>query len=879
MGEVAGRNIIVLSDGTGNSAGKLFKTNVWRLYEALDLSNASQAAFYDDGVGNSSIRPVAILGGVFGWGLKRNVLALYMFLCRNYRPGDRIFGFGFSRGAFTIRILMNFILAHGLVRDPISNDDLRRKSLYLYRQFRAQRTPRFGLYTIGRLIRDLWFAVVDFLLRRPGLADLETTTVEEIEFLGVWDTVDAYGIPVEELRRGIDRWIWQLSLNDKKLHPRIRKACHALAIDDMRTMFHPLLWDEAEAEHVDHTDDERLTQVWFAGVHANVGGGYPDDALSYVPLRWMMLEAAKKRLRFKTIPIEAMDAKRSPYGRIHDSRAGLAALYRYGPRRLDPPSDRQGARIPEPKVHETVFWRVAMGTDDYAPLTLPGNLRVVTDARSKLPQSPDESATDKTPNILAFDRYHEAVVGGGDLSGAPAGAGASGEERERAIADFRGLRLPGDADRELVWDTVWWRRVAYYACFGLIALLIAFPVLFVDHSWEYSADPITRAAGWIGDSMPKFAQPWVESFRIHQFRVSILAIGILSAFLWGRLIDRRIHDRSLATWSAVWLDRRQKWYKESIRRRYQMLFLLFGLIFAYIVFDEIKQTNTGFYVTYFNQFSSVRMFVKATEIAKPVAALIAIYVALLWFSIKFGKFTLGEQRGPALTLAFYMSRLFSGPVRVLSQGILPHVYALVLLMATPVVLSRVSFDFLNSLGATCKDPGSARDGEDDAYFTTNVPNDGAEFELTPNSRCQFAVIDKKSNVDEPGETPVVLKLRKGVTYEIHILSEEIDWYRENHGAPSIAVPWAPRWLANLMLEPFRRHLFAPWSAIIAKIDEKGDEEYALTSWSNTLTPRKDGTLIFLSNSPVIGIPGYYDLLAPPGWPGVKVMINVKARAE
>ena len=97
MAESAGRNIILLSDGTGNSAGKLFKTNVWRVYDALDLSNASQIAAYDDGVGTSSIKPLAVFGGAVGWGLKRNVLSLYTFLCGNYQPGDRIYGFGFSR--------------------------------------------------------------------------------------------------------------------------------------------------------------------------------------------------------------------------------------------------------------------------------------------------------------------------------------------------------------------------------------------------------------------------------------------------------------------------------------------------------------------------------------------------------------------------------------------------------------------------------------------------------------------------------------------------------------------------------------------------------------------------------------------------------------
>jgi uncharacterized protein (DUF2235 family) len=99
------RKIILLSDGTGNSSAKIWRTNVWRIFEALDLSSSDQVAIYDDGVGTSSFKPLAMLGGAFGFGLKRNVINLYKFACRNYRSSsDEFFAFGFSRGAFTIRV-------------------------------------------------------------------------------------------------------------------------------------------------------------------------------------------------------------------------------------------------------------------------------------------------------------------------------------------------------------------------------------------------------------------------------------------------------------------------------------------------------------------------------------------------------------------------------------------------------------------------------------------------------------------------------------------------------------------------------------------------------------------------------------------------------
>src|SRR5687767_10698891 len=111
------KNIILLSDGTGNSSAQLLKTNVWRIYESLQLTDPNlQVACYDDGVGTSSFAPLRILGGAIGVGLRRNVLRLYRFLCEHYDEGDRIYLFGFSRGAFTVRVLSGMILSQGIVK-------------------------------------------------------------------------------------------------------------------------------------------------------------------------------------------------------------------------------------------------------------------------------------------------------------------------------------------------------------------------------------------------------------------------------------------------------------------------------------------------------------------------------------------------------------------------------------------------------------------------------------------------------------------------------------------------------------------------------------------------------------------------------------------
>jgi uncharacterized protein (DUF2235 family) len=235
------RRIVVLSDGTGNSAGKLFRTNVWRLYQAIDVADGSQIVRYDDGVGTSSFKPLAWLGGAMGWGLKRNVIDLYMFIARNYQSGDDIYAFGFSRGAFTVRVLISFILSQGIVDKYYSEDDLRWKAKQLYRNFRRGRKTRFGLATLGRAIRDV---VVWLLAKAFRYSDNALTTIvpDKIKFIGVWDTVDAYGLPIYELKKGIDHYIWPLALEDRVLDSRIEKACHAICIDDKRKTFHPLFW-------------------------------------------------------------------------------------------------------------------------------------------------------------------------------------------------------------------------------------------------------------------------------------------------------------------------------------------------------------------------------------------------------------------------------------------------------------------------------------------------------------------------------------------------------------------------------------------------------------------------------------------------------------
>ena len=272
-----GRKIILLSDGTGNSAAKVWRTNVWRVFESIDLSGSGQVAFYDDGVGTSSFKPLAILGGAFGYGLKRNVLDLYKFACRNFHDkDDEIFGFGFSRGAFTMRVVVGLIMEQGIIQEP-SEKELDRKARAAYRDFRRRNFhTKFRTERFFRWLRDLFI--------RSDYSKNNNFHNATVRFLGLWDTVAAYGMPVEEMTRGVSDYIFPLLLPSFELDARVKRACHALSIDDDRTTFHPVLWDERaelplapRADGTLHLADERISQVWFAGVHSNVGGGYPDD--------------------------------------------------------------------------------------------------------------------------------------------------------------------------------------------------------------------------------------------------------------------------------------------------------------------------------------------------------------------------------------------------------------------------------------------------------------------------------------------------------------------------------------------------------------------------------------------------------------------------
>jgi type VI secretion system (T6SS) phospholipase Tle1-like effector len=184
-----------------------------------------------------------------------------------------------------------------------------------------------------------------------------------IRFVGVWDTVDAVGLPVDELAWFINDFIYQFKFPDLKLRPIVDRACQALSIDDERQSFQPVMWDERSSEN-----PERIEQVWFAGAHSNVGGGYRKQGVSLVSLDWMMSKAESCGLRFLAEDRQSYRDHRNIHDHLYNSRSGLAMYYRYKPRDISKICKKYGVK---PKIHESVFERIAQATEAYAPGNLP----------------------------------------------------------------------------------------------------------------------------------------------------------------------------------------------------------------------------------------------------------------------------------------------------------------------------------------------------------------------------------------------------------------------------------------------------------------------------------------------------------------------------
>jgi uncharacterized protein (DUF2235 family) len=317
------KRLVVFCDGTWNSADKPAVTNVCKLRDAVDDSRDAavpQIVKYEPGVGT---RPwERIRGGAFGVGLSRNVRECYEFLVDNYAPGDELFLFGFSRGAFTARSLGGLVRNSGILRPE--HRGMVADAYKLYRSRKPEDAPSEAAALAFR--------------ERYSHPDADIT------FVGVWDTVGALGIPTYRFRLpGLsNRW----TFHDTTLSKAVHNAFHAISIDERRKPFVPTLWVkkvDKQGRVEEPPEHQTVEQMWFAGVHSDVGGGYPEADLSDIPLRWLADRACECGLVLKPVQLAGDGDPSAP---LHNS---LSFFYR-----LLGPIDRGLAAIDGEPINATL---------------------------------------------------------------------------------------------------------------------------------------------------------------------------------------------------------------------------------------------------------------------------------------------------------------------------------------------------------------------------------------------------------------------------------------------------------------------------------------------------------------------------------------------
>jgi uncharacterized protein (DUF2235 family) len=286
------RRLIVCSDGTWNTPdrkdGDAFApSNVVKMARAIRPQaedGTPQVVYYDPGLGTDNVLD-KVTGGAFGIGLSRNVQRAYLFLVNNYAEGDEVYFFGFSRGAYTVRSTAGLIRNCGLLHKVHAD-----KTVEAWRIYRSEKGPDDS--DAGKF------------------RDEHSRYPLRVKFLGVWDTVGSLGIP------GLLNFIGRsrFAFHDVALSRSVDHAYQGLAIDEKRRFFAPTLWEQHPEAH-----DQVLEQVWFPGVHMDVGGGYRDAFLANRALLWMAEKAEATGLDLDWSYLKEVAPVHQPGG-LHESR-------------------------------------------------------------------------------------------------------------------------------------------------------------------------------------------------------------------------------------------------------------------------------------------------------------------------------------------------------------------------------------------------------------------------------------------------------------------------------------------------------------------------------------------------------------------------------
>jgi uncharacterized protein (DUF2235 family) len=357
----AGRNLVICFDGTNNRFGPE-NTNVIRLVQSLDRDPARQRLYYDPGVGTFPRPEKGRLGELlsrvpglaFGAGLERNVEEAYTYLLDNWEPGDRVFVFGFSRGSYTARVFAGLLHLLGLL--PRGNVNMLPYAMQLFRAVRADKKA------YKKLCDDFRWTFA-----RPA-REGDDERHFPVHFLGVWDTVSSVG------------WVWNpTTYRYTSRNPSIATVRHALALDERRWFYRQNQMRQAGTQN--------FQEMWFAGVHSDVGGGYgeAEGGLWRISFEWMVREAATAGLLLDAGRLEQVrtktDPPREPWAEPqHESLEGAWWIGEYVPKeRWSYREKRTRLRIGRgrrrfvpngSRIHESVLLRIRDPHLKYAPPNL-----------------------------------------------------------------------------------------------------------------------------------------------------------------------------------------------------------------------------------------------------------------------------------------------------------------------------------------------------------------------------------------------------------------------------------------------------------------------------------------------------------------------------
>ncbi len=316
------KNIIILSDGTGQDGEKDQSTNVHRLFLALENKTSKQFVFYQEGIAAKGLLPVKFWRTITGFGIGKHIRECYKEIVQEFEIGDNLYFFGFSRGAATVRSLSGFIELFGVL--PKNRPDLIKKAYKIYK--------RTNLIKRARAAKKF--------------TEQYSTTWTRVKFLGVWDTVTVLGLPIKPLSDILHYFpALKYKFHNFSLSSSVENAYQALSIDDERKRYHPILWNEKI------NSGQKIEQVWFCGDHSDVGGGHLKGNLANIPLKWMVENAVAQNLILNNDDLLSLPS--DPNEHLHTT-FNLWNQYKI---RAWPEKDDNGEPRGKPNIHPSVFQR------------------------------------------------------------------------------------------------------------------------------------------------------------------------------------------------------------------------------------------------------------------------------------------------------------------------------------------------------------------------------------------------------------------------------------------------------------------------------------------------------------------------------------------